>query len=204
MSGPRAASTRYRLPTDGDHPVRWTIALAAMIGLAVFVFAVRGEGRRRRGLGLPWTVALAMAAVAAVVAAIAYGLWFRRAPRGLALRLDPDGIAFTEGQRERWSIPWAAVTSAGIVHSALPRHRGEPAPSYLRLEVAEGAVPDDPSLHRHEGAWWFALSGFDTAARLHHDLRRRAPDRFRPVEVEARLPHRLASHGPRTEKGRRR
>lgn len=179
----------------------WTTWSAVAIGAAVFVFAVIGEGRRRRGLGLPVPVALTLGAVAAVIAGVAYGLVVRRMPRAQALRVGPEGLAFTEGRIERWLIPWDAVASAGIVHPDLSSARREPDLSMLRLEL-DGDVPDDPSLHHHDGAVWFPLAGFDTAARLHHDLQRRIPGRVRRVETDAALPPGLSTYGPRREDDR--
>ncbi len=194
----RTASTVYRLPTEGDHPVLATIGFSLALGLAVFAFAVLPEGRRRRWRPeLPVHVGLALGVGAAVVCAVVYGVWVRGAPRGQALRVGPEGLAFAQGRTERWAIPWEVVISAGVAHSALPRHRGEPAPSFLRLELEEGTAPADPSLHHHEGAWWFPLSGFDTAARLHHELARRIPDRTRAADAEVRLPRSMATRGGR-------
>lgn len=192
----RTASTTYRLPTEGDHPVAWAVGFALFFGLAAGTFAAAGEGGRGSGLGLPITVAMAIGAAGALVVAVVSGVLLRRVPRGQALRVGPDGLAFVQGRTERWAIPWEAVTSAGVVISALPEHRGEPAPSYLRLELGSDA-PADPSLHAHEGAWWFPLSGFDTEARLHHDLARHLPGRTRRADTEARLPRHMATREPR-------
>jgi hypothetical protein len=194
-AGARTASTVYRLPTEGDHPLAWAAGLSLVIGLGAFVFAAGDEGSRASGLDLPIAGATAFGGAVALVATVILTVLLRRVPRGQALRVGPDGLAFLEGRAERWSVGWEAVTSAGIVHSAMPEYRGEPAPSYLRLEL-DGDAPTDPSLHAHAGAWWFPLSGFDTAARLHHDLARRIPRRTRRAETEARLPLHMATRDP--------
>jgi hypothetical protein len=172
-----------------------TIGPSLGIGLLVVLVAVQDDDAPKPGLDQPVPVAIAIGLVVALVAAVLFALWIRRAPRDLALRVGPDRLAFTQGETERWSIPWAAVAAAGIVHSTLPGYRREAAPSYLRLELADGTAPHDPSLHLHEGAWWFPLVGSNTAGRLHRDLVRRIPGRTRPMVTEARVPTHLASPG---------
>ena len=184
------SSTEYRLPAEGDHPLALAVSSSLACGFLTFLIAI-SDGK---GLDLPLREAGAVGGAATLATFVVVGLWLRTRPRSRALRLGPEDLAFVQDGTQRWAIPWGTVISAGIVHSASPAKR-YPGPSYLRLELAEGPGPQDPSLHAYDGAWWFPLSGVDTAPRLHRDLVRRVPGRTRPVETGARLPTSLATYG---------